>query len=348
MDNADSPIRYRAAREVLKDEQAAEKIESELFENKEVQKWLELLKPETPLQHWNMEHGSFDFNLENAMIKCVHLGLHGDMPQMRDAVELYVDRMKNHYDMANWTANFLCLANVKDEFTLNYMLKALDGMYSVAERKKYDIYLSPEERSKLTGIPKNWKNTEYFIKPGFFGGEDRFPFIMDIIGLSGLYDLNDSDVAMKIDTVINYISSDEFHSKICDGYGILVAGEYASGNPKYNGMGWDPKYPGWFDVVRFMENEYPPKLLFFAEHIVKYPPALKTKWFNDLIDYLEKYKTENDTYIFPKEWLPEKSGYAVGGFHMSYGENRRKKNWLEIESTFYTQLLKQYIKGAVK
>jgi len=28
------------------------------------------------------------------------------------------------------------------------------------------------------------------------------------------------------------------------------------------------------------------------------------------------------------------------GRHLSFGENRRKKNWREIESTFYMQLLK--------
>jgi hypothetical protein len=27
------------------------------------------------------------------------------------------------------------------------------------------------------------------------------------------------------------------------------------------------------------------------------------------------------------------------GSHLSYGENRRKKNWAEIEATFYMQLL---------
>ena len=36
MDNADAPIRYRVARELLKDEKTAKKIEPELFENKVV------------------------------------------------------------------------------------------------------------------------------------------------------------------------------------------------------------------------------------------------------------------------------------------------------------------------
>ena len=103
-------------------------------------------------------------------------------------------------------------------------------------------------------------------------------------------------------------------------------------------MGWDPKYPGWFDIEK-LNSDQGAGLLFFAQYISKYPPARKTKWFNNLLCCLEKYKTKNGTYIFPKEFLIEKTGYAVGGKHMSFGENRRKKNWAEIESTFYMQLL---------
>jgi hypothetical protein len=171
-----------------------------------------------------------------------------------------------------------------------------------------------------------------------------------------LYGLNDTETNKKIDTVIQYISNDDFHSNISDGYGILTA------DPKkkiYHGMGWDPKYPGWFDVSNYIENnndrtvhdtlktrdtpDYVHRLLFFAEHIVNYPVSLKTKWFTGLRCCLEKCKTDQGTYIFPKEWLPEKTGYAVVGYHMSYGENKRKKNWLEIESTFYMQLINKHI-----
>ena len=69
MDNADAPIRYRVVRELTKDKKVAKKIEPELLENKEVQKWLAYLKPHDPPQHRGMEHGCFDFCLENALPK---------------------------------------------------------------------------------------------------------------------------------------------------------------------------------------------------------------------------------------------------------------------------------------
>ena len=351
LENADAPIRYRVVRELLKDEQAAKKIEPELFEHKEIQKWLTYLKPHDPPQHWNMEHGCFDFNLENAMSKCVHLGLHGGMPQMQDAVWLYLDRIKNANTVRPcrfqfnevMSANFLSYAGIKDDDTLKFMLVSLDEMYAFAKQNIYDIYLSPEERAKLTGIPKNWQNHQHFIRPDLLKEYGFcYPLIYDIIGLYRLYDLKDNDIDMKINTVVNYFACDDYQTKICGGYGILVEGKYDSGNPKYHSMGWSVHFPGWFDIGEYMDANAP-GMLYFADFIRRYPLVLKTKWFNNLTIYLEKYKTESGRYLFPKEWLPQKSGYALGGFHMSYGENRRNKNWLEIESTFYMQLLKQNI-----
>lgn len=70
-------------------------------------------------------------------------------------------------------------------------------------------------------------------------------------------------------------------------------GNFESGNAKYHGMGWDPKYPGWFDAADYIENVNAPKLLFFAEYISQSPSLRKTKWFNNLLSCLEKYKTEH-------------------------------------------------------
>jgi len=61
------------------------------------------------------------------------------------------------------------------------------------------------------------------------------------------------------------------------------------------------------------------------------------------MNYLEKYRTDRSIYIFHKVWFKETQGYAVSGSHMSYGENRCNKNWAEIESTFYVQIIKHNI-----
>ena len=78
-------------------------------------------------------------------------------------------------------------------------------------------------------------------------------------------------------------------------------------------MGWDPKYPGWFDVTHYINDSidrsapngshtesqpsFVPKLLFFAMNIVNYPAAQKTRWFTDLLNCLDNYKTENCNHV---------------------------------------------------
>ena len=302
---------------------------------------MKLLKPELPVKYslGYMEHGSFDFCLENALSKLVQLGLHGDFEQITDAVGYYINQ-NNFGGMA--MANLFLMANIKNEVASKHILDRLDKLYNFAKQGVYDIYISEEERKKLTGVPKNWKDKN-FIRPELFKDGYSYPLIYDILGLYRLYDLKNPEIDEKINSVIDYISTDEFHAKIQDGYGILISGRYASGNPQYHGMGWDPKYPGWFELKDYMENINAPKLLFFAQNISKYPLAKKTKWFSDLLDYLDKYKLDGGIYIFPKEWLKESQGYAVQGHHVSFGENRRKKTWLEIESTFYVQLLQQNV-----
>lgn len=334
MANADAPIRYRITRELLGDINTAKKIEIELLENSVVKLWLKNLNPQNSPKHYLMLHGSFDFCLENALLKTVQLGLHTEIPQFSDAINYYTANYSNDI----FSTNLLTLSNPNVKAVNDCILIHLDRLYNFTKKGDYDFYLTDEEKAKLKNIPKNFKNKkvikkELFESQGFIF---HYPTIYDIVGLHKLYDLKNSEIDEKINTVIDYISTDEFHNKIFDNYGILQVDD-----KRYLSMGWDPKYPGWFDLPGYMETGDVPKLLFFAQYISKYPVAVKTKWYADLLNYIEKYRTETGTYLFPAKWLKESTGYEVQGHHMSFGENRRKKNWREIESTFYVQLLQQ-------
>ncbi len=358
MENADTPIRYRIAREFFQDIEESKRLQTELLEHPAVIEWLGYLKPDTPPKHWSMEHGSMNYCLENAGVKIAQLGLHSGIPQVRDAVQYYFDKMKNGEAMDSYFAysknqeiyyrkgqhfnaivitNILSALGVREEEIETYLLGSLEEISQFVKEGDYAIYLEEQERCNLKRVPSVWKNTAYFIKPSLtqrYGV--GYPMIYDLVGLSRLYDLHDNAVDRKIDDIIEYISTDEFHKSIIDGYGIL-----AEEDGKYHSMGWDPKYPGWFDLDQYRKEKDGAKLLFFAQTIVNYPKARKTKWFNELLVLLESYRTDSGTYIFPKEWLRETKGYAVLGNHLSFGENRRKKNWIELESTFYMQVLKK-------
>ena len=332
-----------------------------------VKRWLKNLKPENTQQRRaeNMIHGAPDCCLENTMSKIVQLGLNAEMLPVSDAAQHFLNIIKNAPQEKPYRkhmvfntpdlgllSNMLTLGGFKDNKLYTFMLDGLDELYLFASKGNCNIYLSPKERAKLKGVPPNYNDIEHFTRPELFDEYGLcWPLIYDVIGLTKLYGTYCTETDRKINAVIDFISNDDFHNTIIDGYGILMT----TGKTKYYAHGWDPKYPGWFNVNNYIENAcdrnssstrqtwYVPKLLFFAMHIVHYPAALKTKWFSDLLKCLAEYKTVNNTYEFPKEWLPEKTGYAVLGCHMSFGEKRRKRNWLEIESTFYMQLLMQNI-----
>jgi hypothetical protein len=61
LENAGAAIRYRVLHELLRDEAGARGAEAALIDDPQVKLWLRNLKPESPPQHWSMEHGSFDF-----------------------------------------------------------------------------------------------------------------------------------------------------------------------------------------------------------------------------------------------------------------------------------------------
>lgn len=294
MANADAPIRYRVARELLGDINTAGKIETELLGNPAVRLWINNLNPQNSPKQYLMLHGSFDYCFENALLKAVQLGLHAGITQFSDAVSDYT-KIGTH-DI--FSANLLTLADLNAKAANDFMLKNLDRLYGFTKKKDYDIYLNDEEKAKLKNIPKNFKDKKV-IKKGLYDYRGtyifHYPTIYDIVGLHKLYDLRDPEIDEKVNTMIDYISTDEFHNKIDDGYGILqVEGK------RYFSMGWDPKYPGWFDLPGCMETGNASGLLFFAQYISKYPVARKTKWFADLLNYIEKYRTENGTYLFPR------------------------------------------------
>ena len=352
MENADAPIRYRVARELYNDGDAAKRIEPEFYKNPEVVKWLKLLKPDTPPQHRSMEHGSFNFCLENSLLKTTQLGLHAGMPAVRNAVRYYISKAghlpgKPYRGRANdgvfiFGCNLLACAGFTDGAVIGFLRESLEEMYGFVQKGSYDIYCGETERAALKNLPAVYRERKIIKSSVVDAHGFCFPLIYDVVGLSGLYAHGDAETDKKIDAVIRYISTDEFHETVADGYGVL---------PPYHGryhtMGWDPKYPGWSGVAGHIERcgagRDASKLLFFAQYVVKYPRARQTKWFGELSDCLEKYRTDGGTYIFPAKWLDESRGYAVQGHHLSFGENRRKRNWAEIESTFYMQTLRKYI-----
>jgi len=138
-----------------------------------------------------------------------------------------------------------------------------------------------------------------------------------------IYALVSPELQAKINNIIDYIIAPEYDI-VLFGYGILAAAL-----KKYYAMGWDCKKP--FNDKQNYSYQNLHRLLLYS----RFPTAVKSAWFQNSIDYLSQYKTKNNTYVFPVGYIPETNSNWVLGSRMSLAENRRKRNWVEIESTFY-------------
>ena len=118
------------------------------------------------------------------------------------------------------------------------MLGSLEELYTFVSRSDYDIYTSDEERIKLKAVPTIWKSKKFIKRKLVEEHGFCYPFIYDIVGLHKLYHMVSTETDKKIDAIIEYISTDEFHHTISEGYGILI-----SGDKKHHAQGVGPEIP---------------------------------------------------------------------------------------------------------
>jgi hypothetical protein len=61
--------------------------------------------------------------------------------------------------------------------------------------------------------------------------------------------------------------------------------------------------------------------------------------------WLEKYKTAEGRYCFPRHMIVEKpDSYVIGGGHSNMGENKKAKNHGEIISTYWMNRIAENMK----
>jgi hypothetical protein len=171
------------------------------------------------------------------------------------------------------------------------------------------------------------------------GNEKPLPNIWDVFTLAYLpRDLQSRDLRQRISAIINYILDERFQS-LPSGYGLL----FYRANRRYYGCGWSPRLPG----LRDFENELDQAtLVLYADLMSHFAEARESDWFRACMDHLEAFRTDTGTYCFPKTYLQEKRDQGfVFGASMGLGENRQRKDALQIESTFRMLLIKKRIAG---
>jgi hypothetical protein len=321
INNAGSVVKYRTHTELLKtnDSGLLQKIMADILAMPQTQKRLDLLRN----LDYNNTHGSPGTYLENVLPMLNDYGLYYDMDAFKRETKGIIDISKtvvdDSYDKLI-AYPFLLRSKFPIDGLLDYAVERINTIYDFTKHMNFDIY---DDVANYKSVPKSFQDRPV-IKPEIASGSSiRLPMIYDIVSMEAIYNCVSVEIQEKVDNIIEYIISPEY-DVVEPMYGILCAAPR-----KYYAMGWDCKKP--FNDNQSYSNSNLHRLLLYST----FPVVFRNAWFQNALDYLTQFKTPNGTYSFPKDYLPEADGNWVLGVRMSLAENRRKKQWAEVESTFY-------------
>ena len=324
-ENSGPVIRLRLIREFGIDPTAEDQTLAEVLDLPETQFWLD------NLQISKRVHDSHSDRLENIAGKLNGLGLSG----YTDLFDPYLDDWKRQLAasrddttfFAGYTRAMLCacfrLLGYDHKNVRDVAHRRLDVLYAFCKQGDYDIYL-PENH--FGDLPQQ-RAGKPLVNPDLYPeGTVKLPSVYDMIWFPLLYT---GETRQHIDTVVKYILTEAYQQDFRPGYGNI-----RQAKRHYYSMGWSVHVPGF---QGFPATE-PHTLVLYVMLLAPFASANQGPWFASVLDHLDSFRTDRGTWRFPGECLTEKGkggGYSVMGYHMGIGENRRRKQSLELESTFY-------------
>ncbi|HUT18793.1 MAG TPA: hypothetical protein VM366_06500, partial [Anaerolineae bacterium] len=116
-----------------------------------------------------------------------------------------------------------------------------------------------------------------------------------------------------------------------------------AGPRRYYSIGWSVHLPGYGDA----DFERPIHAATFVQRVelmARFSVARQSAWFEQSLAHLEAYRTDRGTYRFPAAYLREQAnGYWVSGAYMRLEDDRRRRQSLELDSTFRMLKVKRLI-----
>jgi hypothetical protein len=335
-------IRYRTVSELSGDWPATEELRQEVLESKVVKTWLARLVPGT---HLNDLHGSKPTAFENAMGKLVQLGCACGMPRFDSRTQFFRTWLAEAvgqsgpliYTQFTYTlvSAFLVMAGYSDEAARQGIVRRLEAITPFARRGDFDIYV---DKRDYPSIPKGFHNHQ-LVNPALYNGDDmQLPSIYDLHAFAHLPETwRNETINSQMETIVDAILHPDYQ-RLPEGYGIMKS----EGRPvRYWAIGWNIDLPGYFGFERLSKGEQQ-KLLPRTLLMAHFPNAVRHPWFTQAMAHLETFRTDEDRYRFPRSYLVEtQSGYWVNGNHMGLEENRRSKQAIELESTFWMLKIEQ-------
>lgn len=337
-DNSQPIVRYLVPTQLAKSRSGynMERLTEEVLATESVSYWLDCLREREGV---GGIHGSKDTCFENALGKLVAFGLRKGSPELDSAVKVVLDRLADRGEeslidrlILPIPASFLASAGYWNTDVLtDYWKERIELLHGFTSKKDYSIYV---DSSQYRGIPRSFKDKRLINPELYPDAKLRLPWIYDVQALSILRDESARpELSQKIDAIIDYVL-DPRYQEFPKGYGIIMP------EPRhYYALGWGVWLPGFHGIKmdRFESGCFVQRL----EMMSHFPNACTTDWFGNCMTHLEDFKTNKGTYLFPKDYLSEKkNSYFITGGHMGLGEDRRKKMWREVESTYWMLKLK--------
>lgn len=226
----------------------------------------------------------------------------------------------------------------EEDKAVQYIAKQrIEKLYSFTKERRYDIY---DRDGKYPGVTKAW--LPYMIQPSLYAdGQIALPDMHDMILFAGIYPYLTEADQEKVETIVAWLFE--------DGYSDIIRryGYFYFPNDAYHAKAVIFKLH-LMDLQQakdgIVEKSDLGELIFQVFILAHFKTARKSLWFQLAMDYLEIFRCKNGHYKFPATMIQEKTDcFVMKGGHMNVGENKRKKEYREIISTYWMDRIIQVI-----
>lgn len=333
--NAGAPIRYILTKDTA--------LIPEVMGNFEAVEWLRRFKAWAEQYEWcgiggnnyGDVHGSDDRRLINIIGKCFILGIDKNFAEFDNIMSIYLAalekqvnkqlpdgnpafwKMYEYRDYETYMSAYFPLMGYHDNASVRYITnKRINCVYEFTKQKRYDIY---RKDAKYPGAKKEW--VSQIVDPVLYSdGNIMLAELYDYVLYAGMYEYVSKEDKNKIETIVEWIF-DERYSEIGRYY------YYVPTDPSYktksiNGKLWLADIDLSLPHIKGSKNRF----LFICFILSHFKASRKSRWFNEAIDFLYKYKTSEGHFKFPPDLI-----------NMNIGESKKNKNYDEIISTYWME-----------
>jgi hypothetical protein len=334
LDNGGAIIRFRTLVDIIREQDvgAVSKALKEMAESPEVVEWLSLIHHSLAL---NDVHSERRDAFENVVSKLVQLGWRSGL-QPFDNKNLFfrvwlsenVDKEPTEaYEVFKRTviASVFARAGYQTVEAVNkHVLSRLKAVYQFAKNPDFSqIYV---DKSKHVNIPSGLKN-HGLVDPQLYPNQQFvLPWIHDLYAFSHLKVVLENDQYRNhVEEILKMVLAPEYQN-LPSSYGLA---RYGTG---YYVLGWPAHLPGYSQSPQGRQFG---EMLLLLEALAPFRIIKESQWFQNSMKQIEEFRTEEGTYSFPGEWLPERGkGYWIGGEYMAFDARHDRANAIEVESTF--------------